>query len=103
MTTHNMRARAGFGHLPPELDHTMTLNDQKNLYSLGWVQSIAAASGANVVGSPVIDDDSIDITLSRRGGSGPRRSPHLSLQLKCTQNLPSSAAGLSYPLPLKNY
>jgi hypothetical protein len=46
-----------------------------------------------------IDDDSIDVLISRAG----RRSPHLSLQLKCSSDIELRTGDFSFRLKLKNY
>ncbi len=81
----------------------MTLNDQKNLYSQAWLLALASAAGVAQVGTPAIDDDSVDMTLKRTGGAGPCRSPHVGVQLKCTAATQRADDVFRFPLSIKNY
>ena len=81
----------------------MTENNQKELFSLAYIEAVAAAAGFNI-GNWRIDDESVDVTLGARGGAGVVKSPRLEIQAKCT------AAGslgkkesLPFRLPMKNY
>ncbi|QDV75380.1 DUF4365 domain-containing protein [Botrimarina mediterranea] len=79
----------------------MDPNKQKEEFSRGYVQSLAAAAGFSV-SEPSVDDDSIDLTFHRTGGKGTIRSPRFDAQLKCSaQALPTTDFGFS--LKLKNY
>ena len=60
----------------------MDLNIQKEQFSIAYIHALAAAAGLKL-DRYSIDDDSIDILLSRAG----HRSPHLSLQLKCSADI----------------
>lgn len=50
-----------------------------------------------------MDDNSVDLGLAARGGTGPILSPRLELQLKCTSRDVVEENFLRYPLKLKNY
>lgn len=53
--------------------------------------------------TPSVDDDSIDLTLSERGGGGSVRSPKLDLQIKCHAAETAAETYLTYNLKIKNY
>jgi hypothetical protein len=76
----------------------MDLNARTEQYSIGYVQVLAAVAGVKI-DRYVVDDDSLDVLLSRAGG----RSPHLSLQLKCSADLEPRSDDFSFRLKLKNY
>src|SRR5438045_4200941 len=80
----------------------MDLNAQKEQFSTAFVMAAAAISGY-AISKPVPDEDSVDWTFAMRGGNGTVRSPKLDAQLKCTDQLISCGADLSYSLPVKNY
>lgn len=80
----------------------MNLDMRKEQFSRAYVQAVAACAGFSW-SIPSVDEDSIDLTLHRRGGGGTIRSPRLDLQLKCTAGQPSPKNVLSYSLKLKNY
>lgn len=70
----------------------------KEQFSHAYVKAVAAAAGVAWM-KPSVDDDSIDVTLSRRGG----RSPKLDLQLKCTAAPAPVGARFGHSIKLKNY
>lgn len=76
----------------------MNLNTQKEQFSIAYVRALAAVAGLKVDRHEV-DDDSIDILISRGG----KRSPHLSLQLKCSSQIELKQPEFSFRLKLKNY
>ena len=80
----------------------MHLDMRKEQFSRAYVQAVAACAGFSW-SSPSVDDDSIDMTLHKRGGGGTIRSPKLDLQLKCTTGQPAQGDIISYSLKLKNY
>jgi hypothetical protein len=71
---------------------------QKEQFSIAYVRAVAAVAGVSVAHTEV-DDDSVDVMLTRSGGYAPR----LDLQLKCTADHPDAASQVSFPLKLKNY
>jgi hypothetical protein len=84
------------------LQLAMDLNQRKQAFSKAYVKAVAAVCGY-ATGEPDVDDDSVDLTLSARGGSGTIRSPKLDIQLKCTARDVLSNGNLNFPLPIKNY
>lgn len=77
----------------------MTPTTRKEQFSIAYVHAIATAAGVAAT-RPTVDDDSVDLYLSARGG----RSPKIEAQLKCTENETRLIGGeLSFPLPIKNY
>ena len=76
----------------------MDLNTQKEQFSIAYVRALAAVAGVKVDRHEV-DDDSVDVLLSRAG----KRSPHLSLQLKCSSDIELKPTDFSFRLKLKNY
>lgn len=80
----------------------MDLNAQKEQFSRAYVQAVAAVAGYSW-SVPSVDDDSIDLTLSARGGGGTTRSPKLDLQLKCHALQTPTSTQFSFDLKIKNY
>jgi len=80
----------------------VTLDNQKEMFSIAFVRAVAATAGYNVYRQEV-DDDSIDIGISARGPVGSVRSPKLDVQLKCTADGILSSDYLTYQIKLKNY
>jgi hypothetical protein len=76
---------------------------QKEQFSLAYVHAVAAVAGFNV-GRWEVDDDSADMEIKAKGLIGAVRSPHIELQLKCTQNLEVyDDANWKFNLKKKNY
>ena len=61
----------------------MYINQRKEQFSVAYVRAIAALAGYSFY-KPEIDDDSVDLGIVGRDGTGPLSSPRLELQLKCT-------------------
>jgi hypothetical protein len=80
----------------------MTLNNQKEQFSIAYARAIAAAAGFKVYREEV-DDESVDIGVARSGGNGTVRSPRCDIQLKCTSQEVLDSTQIRFPLPLKNY
>jgi hypothetical protein len=80
----------------------MDENAQKEQFCRAYVQAVAAVAGF-AWSEPSVDDDSIDLTLSARGGGGTVRSPRLDLQLKCHAQVTPAAPSFSFPVKIKNY
>lgn len=82
----------------------MDTKQRKEQFSQAFVQAIAACAGF-AWSKPSVDEDSVDMMLSKKGGSGTLRSPRLELQLKCTEKeaMIASDGTFSYSIPLKNY
>jgi hypothetical protein len=80
----------------------MDLSQQKEQFSRAYVQAVAAVAGF-AWSAPSVDDDSVDLTLSDRGGGGTIKSPKLDLQLKCHALATPNEPAFSYALKLKNF
>lgn len=80
----------------------MDLSQKKEQFSEAWLRAVAAAAGF-AVAKPTVDNDSIDLTVSKRGGKGTVRSPKLDVQLKCTATEIIKETDLRFPLEKKNY
>jgi len=80
----------------------MDVAQQKQEFSKAYVKAVAAVCGF-ATQEPSVDDDSIDLTLSARGGGGTIRSPKVDLQLKCTAQDVLGAQTIDFPLEVKNY
>jgi hypothetical protein len=76
----------------------MDLNGQKEQFSIAYIHALVAVAGLKL-DRYSIDDDSIDVLISRAG----HRSPHLSLQLKCSSDIDLRPDDFSFRLKLKNY
>lgn len=76
----------------------MTLNDQKEQFSLAYVLAVAATAGVATY-TPSVDDDSVDLGIATKDGISPR----LELQLKCTATADSPPDDLIFRVKLKNY
>lgn len=76
----------------------MDAKKQKEQFSIAYVRAVAAVAGVGVSHIEV-DDDSVDVMLTRSGGLAPK----LDLQLKCTAEHPPAGSQVSFPLKLKNY
>ena len=76
----------------------MTLSNQKEQFSASYARAVASVVGLNVSKCEV-DDDSIDITLGRRGGLAEK----VDIQLKCTAAPLPDDGDLKFPLKIKNY
>jgi Domain of unknown function (DUF4365) len=80
----------------------MDLAQQKEEFSKAYVKAVAAVCGY-ATQEPSVDDDSVDLGLAARGGSGTVKSPRLDLQLKCTARNLVREDRVDFPLPIKNY
>lgn len=80
----------------------MDLNARKEQFSRAYVQAVAAVAGF-AWSQPSVDDDSVDLTLSARGGGGTVKSPKLDLQLKCHALMTPAGPTFTYPVKIKNY
>ena len=76
----------------------MDLNSQKEQFSIAYVHALVAVAGLKL-DRYTVDDDSIDVLISQAG----RRSPHLSLQLKCSSEIELKPDDFSFRIKLKNY
>ncbi len=80
----------------------MDINQQKEQFSITYIRAIAAVAGYSLY-RPEVDNDSVDLGIVSRGGTGKILSPRLELQLKCTAREILEENYLKYPLSLKNY
>ncbi|MEW6349128.1 MAG: DUF4365 domain-containing protein [Thermodesulfobacteriota bacterium] len=80
----------------------MDINMQKEQFSRAYVQAVAACAGF-AWSTPNVDDDSVDMTLHQKGGSGTIRSPRVDLQLKCTASQTPAGEAFTHSIKLKNY
>jgi len=75
---------------------------KKEQFSNAFIAAIASKCGFRM-SKPDVDDDSIDWTLSGKGGSGSVRSPKLDIQLKCTALELGIENDFSFDLKVKNF
>ncbi|QFS52810.1 DUF4365 domain-containing protein [Nostoc sphaeroides] len=80
----------------------MDINQQKEQFSITYIRAIAAVAGYSLY-RPEVDNDSVDLGIVSRGGTGKILSPRLELQLKCTARDILDENYIKYPLNLKNY
>ncbi|MCE5216212.1 DUF4365 domain-containing protein [bacterium] len=78
------------------------INEQGQQFSFAYVRAVASVAGCSVT-RPEVDDDSVDLSFSRKGGNGPVTSPRLEAQAKHWRRGPFGTEGASYPLKVKNY
>jgi hypothetical protein len=63
---------------------------------------VAATARVNI-SRPEVDEDSIDVSFSRKSVAGGAVSPRLDAQLKCATDLSETNGVFHYPLKVKNY
>jgi len=80
----------------------MDINQQKEQFSITYIRAIATVAGYSLY-RPEVDNDSVDLGIVSRGGTGKILSPRLELQLKCTARDLLEENYIKYPLNLKNY
>ena len=80
----------------------MDINQQKEQFSISYIRAITAVAGYSLY-RPEVDNDSVDLGIVSRGGTGKILSPRLELQLKCTSRGILDENYIKYPLNLKNY
>jgi hypothetical protein len=78
------------------------LNQRKEQFSNAYVRAVASVAGFTLA-KPEVDDDSIDLIISQRGGGGTIRSPRVDVQMKCTGRNIMNNGALHFPLKIKNY
>src|SRR4051812_4894837 len=76
----------------------MTENNQKEQFSIAYIRALAAVLGLKVTREEV-DDDSVDVTLLRTGGTAPK----LDIQLKCSGAIQKMELDFPFRLTIKNY
>ena len=80
----------------------MDLSQQKEQFSIAYIRAVVSVAGYAVY-RPEVDDDSVDLGVSLRGGKGTIRSPRLEIQLKCTADEIWQNDPMSFSLKKKNY
>jgi hypothetical protein len=80
----------------------MHSGNMKEQFNIAYVCAMAAQAGLNH-NNPVVDDDSVDLTLSGKGYVGKVRNPHIDLQLKCSSQNLISGNVIKFSLSKKNY
>lgn len=81
----------------------LSITKRMEEFSYAYVHAIASVVGCTVKIWRQ-DEESIDITLRKRGGRGKIKSPELDIQVKCTgQTRFLKTNYLSFPLKIKNY
>lgn len=80
----------------------MHIDQRKEQFSLAYVHAVAAVAGCNV-GRWSVDDDSIDLTLSKKREPAAFAAPRLDVQVKCTESGDFANGVLRYQLKIKNY
>lgn len=80
----------------------MDINQQKEQFSKAYIKAVATVAGY-AISDAEVDDDSVDVTISQRGGRGSIRSPKIDAQLKCTSRSIINNGRIAYPLKIKNY
>lgn len=83
---------------------TQDISRCKEEFSKAYVRAICSVAKL-AVHPPDVDNDSIDFTIKMKGKlSGfTVHSPHVDLQLKCTETAIANSDTFSYSLTLKNY
>lgn len=70
---------------------------------MGFVHALVSAASCKVQ-TCVVDDDSVDLEVIGPRELGPvRRSPHLAIQLKCTETDDCKGDTLAFAVKMKNY
>lgn len=80
----------------------MDINQQKEQFSNVYVRAVVTVAGYSLY-RPEVDDDSIDLGIVARSGTGKVQAPRLELQLKCTSTNILDGRCARFPLPIKNY
>lgn len=80
----------------------MNPDQQKEQFSHAYVKAVASVAGFAWY-KPSVDDESVDLGLSQKGGAGTIRSPRLEMQLKCAARETPSEATFNFSIKLKNY
>ena len=81
----------------------MDVNKQKEQFSNAYVRAVASVAGCSV-SVPEVDEDSVDLSLKKKGGSDYQyMSPQIDIQLKCTSQDIIRDEDLVFHLSVKNY
>jgi hypothetical protein len=81
---------------------SVQLNDRKEAFSRAYVSALCSTAGCSIADWSV-DDDSVDLTIKKRGASGAIPTPMLDMQLKATARAVVDESGFSFALKKKNY
>lgn len=72
-------------------------------FSCAYVHAVASVAGCEVVRT-IVDHDSVDLMIRKKGGDGKYKSPQIDAQLKCTsQKDLIDDKHIKFPLKIKNY
>lgn len=80
----------------------MHISNKKEQFNIAYITAMAAQAGLNH-NAPVVDEDSVDLTLIGKNYPGLFKDPHIQLQLKCTSQNLINGDVIKYPLSIKNY
>ncbi len=80
----------------------MEISQRQEQFSKAYVQAVAATAGFSCT-TPVVDDDSVDVTIAAKGPRGTIRSPRLDAQVKSWTTPQVVDGDLYYALNIKNY
>ena len=90
-------------HDHPQLDELgISPNMRMSRFSVSYVTAIAAAAACDWT-EPHVDEDGVDLTLSRPGPHRYCHSPSLALQLKATTRWRATEEAITYDLKVGNY
>jgi len=85
------------------MEQGLYITHKKEQFSIAFIQAIATYAGCNI-GRYAVDNDSIDIMLSKKDIYGRLLdSADLNIQLKCTELDFSDDGNIHFNLPIKNY
>jgi hypothetical protein len=85
---------------------TITLNDQKEEFSIAYVNAVASVAGCSTTRSPrLVDNSGIDMTIRNSNILGRFSHPSLDVQLKCTSaiEIEQQQGIIKHPIPVSNY
>jgi hypothetical protein len=85
---------------------TITLNDQKEEFSIAYVNAVASVAGCSTTrATRLVDNGGIDITIRNSNVLGKLTHPSLDIQLKCTSsdNIEQANQIIKHPIPIGNY
>lgn len=80
----------------------MHITAQQEEFSRAYVQAVSTVAGFAAY-KPSVDDDSIDMVIAKKGGSGTFRSPRLEAQLKTHRVAGPAKGDFSFSIKQKNY
>jgi hypothetical protein len=80
----------------------MDVSQRQEQFSKAYVQAVAATAGYSCT-TPVVDDDSVDVTIASKSSKGTIRSPRVEAQIKSWTTPLTVGEEWRYPLKIKNY